>query len=122
MNTDLTLPDGQLPSFPLPMAVVVHLSGTLDHSLGEQIMETLKSDLASCRSMVVDLKEVTYMDSSGLGVLVSLQMTLKRKGGIMLMANLGGAPREVVQSSQLMKIFEVRDSLESALKELAAAN
>ena len=101
-----------------PGCLSVRLTGPLDLVLGEKLISQLKSAMISVRNLVIDLSGVNYLDSSGLGALVSIQMTLKRQGGTLILANLQGAPLEVLKSSQLLKILQIRDTVEEALAEL----
>lgn len=99
--------------------LVITLSGALNASLGERLLEKLKTQLERARNVLIDLTDVDYLDSAGMGALVSIQMSTKRKGDRCILAGLQGAPLEVMKSSQLLRIFQVQDSRQGALDELA---
>ena len=68
--------------------------------------------------MIVDLKEVTYMDSSGVATLVeALQLTNKENGKLRL-CNLGPAISDVFELSRLDKVFDICKDEASALEDI----
>ena len=98
--------------------LVARLSGALNSSLGERLLAQLKTQLERSHEVILDLTGVDYLDSAGLGALVSIQMSTKRRGYNCILTGLQGAPLEVMKSSQLLKIFQVQDSVEAALEQL----
>lgn len=77
-----------------------HLFGELDHHSAEQVKDEL--DLLIRRfndmNLVLDLKNLSFMDSSGLGVILGRYKKLKTKGGKMYIRN---------ANSQIEKVFTV---------------
>jgi anti-sigma B factor antagonist len=55
---------------------------------GSELREKVQEAMRSSRNVVVDLSGVSYMDSSGLGVLVSLYPTARAAGGTIKFKNL----------------------------------
>ena len=98
--------------------LVARLSGALNSLLGERLLGEIKTQLESSHDVIVDLAGVGYLDSAGLGALVSIQMSTKRKGYTCILTGLQGAPLEVMKSSQLLKIFQAQDSVEAALEQI----
>jgi len=63
-------------------AVVVRLAGELDMATAERALHALRAtDLATARSLVVDLSDVTFCDSSGLRLLLHLRQVMVEHGG-----------------------------------------
>jgi anti-anti-sigma factor len=62
--------------------VVVHLAGDLDIASVDGLEREVQrqSRTAGIEQIVIDLREVTFMDASGLGALVSLRNAAKRQG------------------------------------------
>ena len=54
-----------------------------------------------------DLSEVDYIDSSGLGMLVSLHKQALKKGGCMKISGIKGMVREIFELTRLTKVFGV---------------
>lgn len=97
--------------------LVVDCSGRL--VFGEEsasLRDTVKKLLAQNPKIVMSLKEVNYMDSGGLGTLVSLFTTARNAGGAMKLANVGKHVGDLLQVTKLFTIFEVFDDAEAAAR------
>src|SRR5882672_6723752 len=79
--------------------------------LGEEtstLREKVKSLLGEGKKKIVlDLKNVTLIDSSGLGALVATYSSAKSGGASLRLCNLGSRSNEVLQVTQLYIVFEV---------------
>lgn len=64
-------------------ALVVRLSGELDHSEAERIRGELDALIrqTGARRLVFDLKELRFMDSSGIGLIIGRYKLMRRRGG-----------------------------------------
>jgi anti-sigma B factor antagonist len=77
----------------------------------------LKDVLAQGKTRVVlDLAEVTYIDSAGLGTLVAGYTTARNQGASMKLANLTKKFDEQLHITKLVTVFDVYDSVEDAVK------
>ncbi len=105
--------------------IVVHCSGAI--VLGEESTSLrlhVKDLLNKSRQIVLDLRDVTHIDSSGLGTLVALYTSARNVGGDIKLANLGSRLNELLQVTKLVTLFEVFDKAEDAagsFKKAAAA-
>jgi anti-sigma B factor antagonist len=94
-------------------------------TLGEesnQLRTTIKELLGKGKTrLVLDLAEVTYIDSAGLGTLVAGYTTARNQGATMRLANLTKKFHEQLNITKLVTVFEVYDSLEEAVKSFAPA-
>ncbi len=63
--------------------VVVRLSGELDHALAERIRPELDEliDDTRVKRLVFDLRGLSFMDSSGIGMILGRYRTMVRRGG-----------------------------------------
>lgn len=59
------------------------------------------------RQLVLNLENVTYIDSSGIGTLVAAYSTVRRQGGSLKLSHLGARFRETLQLTRLLTVFEV---------------
>jgi anti-sigma B factor antagonist len=94
---------------------VVHLSGVI--YFGEEsaaLRRRVKDLLSSTGQIVLDLAGVTHIDSGGLGTLVALHASAKKSGGEIKLANLANHPKEVLQITKLVTVFEIFDRAEDA--------
>ena len=81
-----------------------------------ELRETLKRLLASTRQIVLNLSGVTYIDSGGLGTLVSLYITAQNLDGAVKLARLTQRVGDLLQITKLLTVFEVYDSEEKAVE------
>jgi len=68
--------------------------------------------------LLLNLAEVDYIDSSGLGELVASFTTVRSKGGQLKLLNLTRRVRDLLQITKLLTVFETFDSETEALKTL----
>jgi len=66
-------------------------------------------------NLLVDLSEVTTMDSSAIGELVSAFTTVTNRGGKLKLLNLPPKVQDILQITQLVTVFDVYDGEEEAL-------
>jgi anti-sigma B factor antagonist len=88
--------------------------------LGEEsaaLRETVKCLMAAGQKKVVlDMSNVTYIDSAGLGILVAAYVSAKTQGALIRLCALGHKFREVLQITRLLTIFEVFDTPAAAIE------
>jgi anti-sigma B factor antagonist len=65
---------------------------------------------AGKKKIVLDLKNVTLIDSSGLGALVAAHSSAQSSGATLGLCNLGSRANELLQVTRLVTVFEVSDS------------
>jgi len=101
---------------------VVHLKGAI--LFGEDsaaLRASVRAPLEQCKKVVLDMRGVTRIDSSGLGTLIALYASAHRCGTQVKLANLGAHSKEVLQITRLLTVFEVFDSVEAAVASFDAA-
>ena len=90
-------------------ASVVTLDGRI--VLGEEsksLREKLKGLLAEGnKKIVLNMDNITYIDSTGLGTLVAVQVSAKTQGASVKLCNLGRKFQELLQLTKLVTVFEV---------------
>jgi anti-sigma B factor antagonist len=59
------------------------------------------------RKIVLNMANVTYIDSAGLGTLVAAHVSAKKEGAALLLSDLGNKFHEVLQVTRLLTIFNV---------------
>ena len=96
-------------------AIVVRLAGELDlynaHLVRDALLAAAKREP---ERLVIELSEVTFIDSTGLGVLIEARTKLKNRGAFLL-AGPGLETRRALEISGLDRHFAVHDSLGDAL-------
>ena len=88
---------------------VIDLSGRLVLGDGSSLLrETIKSLLAADKKKIlINLGDVSYIDSSGLGSLVSAYTSANAQQGQMKLVNLTTKVHELLQITKLLTVFEV---------------
>ena len=95
--------------------LVVDCSGRV--MFGEEsasLRDMVKKLLAQSPKVVLNLREVNFIDSGGLGTLVSLFTTARNAGGAVKLARLSQRVGDLLQITKLLTIFEVFDDEEVA--------
>lgn len=91
--------------------------------LGEEtssLRENVKNLLGKGRKKIVlDLKNVTLIDSSGLGALVAAYSSAKSAGASLRLCNLGARFNELLQITKLYTIFEVSNTEAEAVSAMS---
>ncbi|MGA2607452.1 MAG: STAS domain-containing protein [Terriglobia bacterium] len=87
-------------------ATVVRLSGNLTRDAAAIFKEEVKALIPQSKRLVLDLSEVAYMDSSGLGAVVSVYITAKKAGCDLHLINLSKRVKELLGLTNLLAVFE----------------
>ena len=89
--------------------VQVFLSGNLYVEEVKEIKETLTTLVKDGqKNFLIDLSQVDYIDSSGLGVLVFIQKKALQNGGSVKVKGLQGIVKELFEMTRLTKVFEIQ--------------
>jgi anti-sigma B factor antagonist len=78
--------------------------------------EVKKAITDGAKRIVLNLREVNYIDSGGLGTLVALHTTAHSTGGTIKLANLTKRVGDLMQVTKLLTVFEVHTSEYEALE------
>lgn len=70
------------------------------------LREQVKGLLASSQQIVLNLRDVTFMDSSGMGALIELYTSTTRAGGSLKLANISKHIRDALTITKLILVFE----------------
>ncbi len=96
--------------------IVVHLSGAIFFDEESTFLRVQVKDLLDkSLQIVLDLGNVTRIDSSGLGTLVALYASARKVGGDIKLANLGNHIKEALRITRLVTVFDIFDRTEDAV-------
>jgi len=94
----------------------------IDKALTSATVDTFRAQLARWQSgepdvknYVIDLSQVDFMDSAGLGTLIATLKRITEVGGDMKIASLQKKPRMVFEITRAYKVFEIYDTVDDAL-------
>ena len=96
---------------------VVDLSGRITLGEGSTILRDTVRDLLGRgqKKILLNLGDVTYIDSSGIGELVSGFTTVTNQGGQLKLLNLTKKVHDLLQITKLYTVFEVHNEEAAAL-------
>jgi anti-sigma B factor antagonist len=102
--------------------VILDLDGKILLGEGDvQLREAIRRLLQSgARKILLNLANVPYMDSAGLGELVRAYTTVRREGGELKLLNLTARIQDLLTITKLISVFESFDSEDAALKSFAS--
>jgi len=104
-------------------ATVVDVSGRI--TLGEgctQLRELIREQLSKGnKNILLNLADVTYIDSSGIGELVSAYTGVAKQGGALKLLNLTKKVHDLLQITKLYTVFDVHDDEAKAISSFAKA-
>jgi anti-sigma B factor antagonist len=86
--------------------------GVGDVALREAVHEALD---AEARRVLIDMKAVTTIDSSGIGELVSAYTTVTNRGGKLKLLNIPAKVSDILQITQLVTVFDIFDDEDEAV-------
>ena len=84
-----------------PTEIVVHCTGKLTSDTIQQLKATVKPLFSESKTVVLDLTNVTYTDSSGLGAMVGLYISAKAAKGRLKLINLNQHLKEIFSITRL---------------------
>jgi anti-sigma B factor antagonist len=95
---------------------IISLTGRLDLATGANLKEHVKDLLEKDRSNIhLNMKGIDFINSSGLGALVSIMKEIRLRKGRMTLSDLANYVQEIFEITQLSHIFELFTSEEEAL-------
>ncbi|MGA9811306.1 MAG: STAS domain-containing protein, partial [Terriglobales bacterium] len=98
--------------------VILDISGRITLGEGNVMLREIVGDLAAKgnTNIVLNLGEVVYVDSSGVGELVKAHTTIRTKGGVLKLTNLNQRVHDLLQMTRLTSVFDIEKDEASALK------
>lgn len=102
---------------------VVDIKGRITLGEGNVILREIIRDLADNgkKAVVLNLGEVQYMDSSGVGELVKAHTTTRSHGGQLKLANLNKRIHDLLEMTRLSTIFDIQKDESSAIKSFGSS-
>ncbi len=89
-----------------PEEVIVHCTGKINSSTSALLLTTVRNLIPETKCVVLDLTDVSYMDSSGLGAIIGLYVSAKRQDCRLKLINLNQRLQQLFRLTKLASIFE----------------
>ncbi len=91
--------------------VIFDINGEIDLYNAPEIKDKIKDEMNNGKvNIVINLDKVSYIDSSGIGVLISSLSNLKKVGGALKLINVYASVRKVFELTKLTSFFDIYDS------------
>lgn len=101
---------------------VFYVRGEVDLYNSDVLKQALiQSIRAGARTLVVDLDDVGYMDSSGIGALIAARAAAEKEGGRVVLSRLQAGVASVFRLTRLDSFFEIFTAVDEAAGALARA-
>lgn len=100
--------------------LIVRLSGELDHHEASILREKWQKELSNheVKHVILNLADVTFMDSSGIGVVLGRYKEISYAGGELVICSVIDSLKRIFEMSGLFKIIRLEDTEIEALDSL----
>lgn len=97
---------------------VVDMSGRITLGEGSVVLREAVKDLLAKghKKILLNLGDVTYIDSSGIGELVSAFTSVRNQGGELKLLNLTKKVHDLLQITKLYTVFDIKDDEAGAIQ------
>ncbi len=92
---------------------VLSIAGTLNASTAPELKQHIDS-LPEGMALIVDLRDLDFLDSSGLGALVGIARRFRDGGAVLRLANLNERVRKVFEITHAFSLFDIYDDVTAA--------
>jgi stage II sporulation protein AA (anti-sigma F factor antagonist) len=101
----------------------IRLVGELDHHTAEDLRTRVTKSIEKnmINHIILNLEQLSFMDSSGLGVILGRYKQIKNNGGEMVVCAISPAVKRLFDMSGLFKIIRLEESEQFALQTLGVA-
>lgn len=101
-------------------ALIVRLKGELDHHTAETVKTRMEEAIerGNSNNIILSMKQLSFMDSSGLGVILGRYKQVSAKGGKMVVCDVNPAVQRLFQMSGLFKILAMEENEQTAISRL----
>ena len=98
------LQDGQL---------TIVLTGEIDHHCAKIFIHSIEGKIEAYtpKICILDFQKVTFMDSSGIAVVINALRCMTRIDGKLILTDLGQQPMKVFRASGIDKLVEIREGI-----------
>jgi anti-sigma B factor antagonist len=98
---------------------IIDVNGEMDlynsYKLKELVMKMLEKKV---RRFIINLENVDYIDSSGIGALIYICSTIKKMNLRLIITNIHGSVKKVIELTKLMGYFPITNSIEEAILQM----
>ncbi len=102
-----------LTSFLQDGTLTVALTGEIDHHCAKSYIESISSKIEaySPKVCILDFRDVSFMDSSGIAVVINSLRTMTRLDGSLELSGLNAQPMKVFRTSGIDKLVKIKEEI-----------
>ena len=104
MHITSFLQDGQL---------TIALTGEIDHHCAKKYIQSISAKIEAYtpKTCILDFQDVTFIDSSGIAVVINTLRNINRLNGKLILTGLSRQPMKVFQASGIDKLIEIKEAV-----------
>jgi anti-sigma B factor antagonist len=93
---------------------VVHPAGEVDLAVAPELRETILEAMTQdhARRLAIDLSQVTFLDSSGISVLIMALKLMRERDGQLVLVGVSEGERLILEITGLSKLIDIRPALD----------
>lgn len=98
--------------------LIIGILGELDHHSAEYIRQKVDAEMikSTTKNVIFDFSKVSFMDSSGIGVIIGRYKNILKLNGKASIVNVNSQTRRILEMAGLLKIIPVYDSINDAME------
>ena len=109
--TPIPIPELQLETTKTAEEILVRCIGRITSTTTGMVQAEVRNCIPETKRVVLDLTDVSYMDSSGLGAIVGLYLSARRQERELKLINLNQRLKELFRITNLAKVFEGHEEM-----------
>ena len=100
--------------------LVAELFGEMDHHSSEKVRKDIDETMVNygAKHLIFDFSRVTFMDSSGIGIILGRYKKWKEQGGIIIVTGCSNPIRNILNMAGVFSLIEYMDTKKEALEYL----
>ena len=93
--------------------LIIQITGEVDHHRAKELMQEMerKLELYCPSTLTLDLSGVTFMDSSGIAVVIHALRQMAQLGGRLQLQSIAEQPMKVLRAAGIEKIVEIKEAV-----------
>lgn len=98
---------------------IVDITGDMDMYNANDVKNVINTMIKkNIQYYIINLENVAYMDSSGIGALIYIHSELKKRNMVLRIVNVKGSVKKVIELTKLMGYLEICQSLQEGIEEI----
>jgi stage II sporulation protein AA (anti-sigma F factor antagonist) len=100
--------------------LVVNVVGELDHHSADHVRQKIDGELlkSTTKNVIFDFSKLSFMDSSGIGVIMGRYKNVNKLGGSMAIVSPNTQINRIIEMSGISKMIPVYESIENAVNKM----